>query len=772
MRWVYSFAGLLWAQGANAGVVINECLPNPDGADGGAEWVELLNIGTEAVDLTDWSIERAKTTWSVRYTFTAGTIIAPGEYLVLGDDGVVEADLSLDVGQTLDLGNAGSDGDGLRLVDNSGVVIDVLLYGANNNNALEIEDGSVPTELAPKPSSGKSLARIPNGTDSNDCAVDFASVSEPTLGGENLGGASNDCDASMDVVINEFLPNPVGADGGSEWVELYHVGDVSLDISGWTISGGASTFGSTGTIPEDTVIEPGEYLLIGQSEAIEGAVVAEGFTLGNGSNADGVQLADCRGAIVDTVIYGEPNSDGWVDDTGELAVSLAPKPLDGKPIARAVDGVDTDQSADDFVVGSYGTPGLSNASLPEDCGATEASVVINELLVNPAGTDDGGEWVELFHAGDAPVSIQGWAIQKASSGSSYSSVVTIEDDVTLAPGEFYVIGGQFVAEAQTQVPKLGLNNGSGGDGIRLVDCEGFTADTVVYGSNNEDEVVGDGETIATSLAPNPSDDAVLARVLDGYDTNESGVDFASGTEGTPGAPNPEREPVVCIPNTSGIVINELLPDPSGDDGGNEWIELYNTTSEDISVAGWWFAMAGKYEQIEDVDYRFPGGVIVPANGYLVLGGEGVEVADVVGAFSLGNGTGGDGLLLYDCEDQLMDVALYGDENIDGIPSESGLVRDPAGKPGNDQSLARREDGVDTDDPADWYVDFSPSPGATNVSTGGGGGEEPGCGKKSGPGGCDRNAPTGDPNGCMVVPSPFGGWELLPLLVVALRRRQS
>ena len=252
MRWVYGFVGLLWAHGANAGVLINECVPNPDGADGGAEWVELYNDGTEAVDLGGWTLERAKSTWATRYTFTAGTLIDAGAYLVVGDEGVAVADILLGTGQTLDLGNAGSDGDGVRLVDSASVVVDVLLYGANNNNSLEMEDGSIPSALAPKPSSGKSLARIPDGVDSNDCSVDFQSINEPTPGEMNTGGDTGepieDCDASSDVVINEFLANPVGTDGGAEWVELLNTGDLSLDISGWMISAGASSFGSTGKV--------------------------------------------------------------------------------------------------------------------------------------------------------------------------------------------------------------------------------------------------------------------------------------------------------------------------------------------------------------------------------------------------------------------------------------------------------------------------------------------------------------------------------------------
>ena len=418
---------------------------------------------------------------------------------------------------------------------------------------------------------------------------------------------------------------------------------------------------------------------------------------------------------------------------------------------------------------------MANDSEPEDCGATTSGVVINEFLANPEGTDDGYEWVELYNSGEESVRLTGWGLRKSSKGTSgYGSQIDIEEEVILEVGGYYVVGGQFVSEAQTQVAKMGLNNGSGGDGLRLVDCAGFTADTVVYGSNNEDEVK-DGNTVATSLAPNPTDNLVLARVVDGYDTDESGVDFAASLEATPGTPNPEREPVICIPADSGIVINEVLPDPTGDDAGFEWFELFNTTNEDISVAGWWVSLASKYDQIEDVDFRFPGGIVVPATGYLVVGGEGVDVADVIGSFSMGNGTGGDGILLYTCEDQLLDIALYGDQSIDGIPNEDGFVVDPRRESGNDQSLARRVDGEDSDEVADWFIDFSPTPGFSNETKGNPspGGDE-GCGKERAPGtGCAGGAPSSsDPSGCGLVLTPFGGWEWLALLVAMRRRRRT
>ena len=50
-------------------------------ADSPEEWIELYNRGPAAVDLGDWELDDA-----VRYVFEAGTILHPGEYLVVTDD--------------------------------------------------------------------------------------------------------------------------------------------------------------------------------------------------------------------------------------------------------------------------------------------------------------------------------------------------------------------------------------------------------------------------------------------------------------------------------------------------------------------------------------------------------------------------------------------------------------------------------------------------------------------------------------------------------------
>ena len=135
--------------------------------------------------------------------------------------------------------------------------------------------------------------------------------------------------------INELVSDPSGTDTGLEWVELYNSGATSVDVSSWAVASGTSSFSGLGIIPEGTVIPAGAFLVVGQSAIAVVDVVADGFSLGNASsNSDGARIEDCNGTAVDTVIYGTPNTDSWVDDTGAVATSLGPVATNGASIGH------------------------------------------------------------------------------------------------------------------------------------------------------------------------------------------------------------------------------------------------------------------------------------------------------------------------------------------------------------------------------------------------------------------------------------------------------
>jgi hypothetical protein len=64
---------------------------------------------------------------------------------------------------------------------------------------------------------------------------------------------------ARNVKINEVLYNPLGADDGNEWVELYNSGGSAVDLTEWTISGSDGSIKAT--LPS-IILPPDCYLII------------------------------------------------------------------------------------------------------------------------------------------------------------------------------------------------------------------------------------------------------------------------------------------------------------------------------------------------------------------------------------------------------------------------------------------------------------------------------------------------------------------------------
>ena len=214
---------LFYSSFVSADVVINEIFPNPTGTDAGYEWVELFNNGELAVNVSSWSIDTATSSWVPRYTLPDSTIINPGAFLVIGDEFVSGADLSLPPAISLGLGNASANGDAVRIVDNSSTPVDTVVYGDNNNDGFLDDTGEVASSLAPMSGTGESIARIVDGLDTDASGDDF-SAQTPTRGLPNVTGCNVN---SVSDVVEHFTeayeacevlvlgPNFIAADGSN-----------------------------------------------------------------------------------------------------------------------------------------------------------------------------------------------------------------------------------------------------------------------------------------------------------------------------------------------------------------------------------------------------------------------------------------------------------------------------------------------------------------------------------------------------------------------------
>jgi hypothetical protein len=386
--------------------------------------------------------------------------------------------------------------------------------------------------------------------------------------------------------------------------------------------------------------------------------------------------------------------------------------------------------------------------------ALAAPVTINELAPDAVGADDGQEWIELYNASDAPVDLTGWSLW---SGTSALALRYTWTSGSIGAGEHLVVGGADAA--------LSLGNaGSSADAVALVDAGGAVVDTVIYGSPNTDAFLDDRGEVATSLAPVPGEGQSLARASDGVDTDDAGDDFVVATTPTPGAENVDPTAGPCAPSIGGVVVNELVPDPDGDDAGLEWVELYNGGSTPASLGGW--TLTAATSAFDAPDFTFPADAVLAPGAFLVIGGAEAPV-DLVAGFSIGNGTDTDGLRLADCAGEPVDTVLYGESpNADQLSDDLGVVAAPYGDPDRDQSLGRLEDGVDSDAASDWLVYGIPTPGAPNVVP-----DLPDS-ADTGADGCRMTEPSADPpRGCGMGPSPTAALLFLPL-VGARRRRAS
>ena len=118
-------------------------------------------------------------------------------------------------------------------------------------------------------------------------------------------------DAFSAVILNEVLANEAGTDPDGEFVELVHIGDMVLDLGGWTLSDEDRT---RHVFEAGVLLAPGDRVVIWGGDASEGG-------LGLGNSGDAVRLSRPDGTRADEVRYGRGLAEA-----------------DGVSMVRAVDG--------------------------------------------------------------------------------------------------------------------------------------------------------------------------------------------------------------------------------------------------------------------------------------------------------------------------------------------------------------------------------------------------------------------------------------------------
>ena len=256
-----------------------EIMYNPQGGDA-FEFLELRNDGPAPLDVSGWLFE------GLDYTFPAGTLLAPGQTVVLANSLNPAAFAGRYPGVSV-FGYFGSklknDGERIAIKKHSGEIVVSVEYG-DSKGWPKAADGS-----------GYSLEVVDAFADPN-----APSNWRATSFNGTPGFASSNPPAS-DVRLNEILSENTSAvlNGTNfpDYVELFNAGSVSASVASWSLTddGNARKF----VFPAGASIPAGGYLVVWCDTNSTAPGLHAGFNLSH--NGETVSLFNSLTALAGTI---------------------------------------------------------------------------------------------------------------------------------------------------------------------------------------------------------------------------------------------------------------------------------------------------------------------------------------------------------------------------------------------------------------------------------------------------------------------------------------
>ena len=152
-------------------VMINEILANEPGSNTAGEFVEILNTGSGAVDISGWTLRDST---AVRHTFAAGSVLSAGKAIVVfGATSAIPTGTPSAIGASTGSLNLGNSGDTVSVRDTGGTTVDTFTYGTSLSSTDGVSMNRNPDATAGAPfvlhTSLSTLASSP-GTRANGAA--------------------------------------------------------------------------------------------------------------------------------------------------------------------------------------------------------------------------------------------------------------------------------------------------------------------------------------------------------------------------------------------------------------------------------------------------------------------------------------------------------------------------------------------------------------------------------------------------------------------------
>jgi hypothetical protein len=172
----------------------------------------------------------------------------------------------------------------------------------------------------------------------------------------------------------------------------------------------------------------------------------------------------------------------------------------------------------------------ASIAFPLTASSTVQDFVINEVLYDPEGTDEGLEFVELYNPTDVTLSLRGLVLETGNGAreGDWSLAAQWDSDYYVEAHGYVVIGEDAVSPLPQFIKQLDLQNGP--DACRLRRATEIV-DLVGWGSH----------TFAEYYEGTPCEDVAsgisVGRLPDGVDTQNNSVDFRALSPPSPGRRN-------------------------------------------------------------------------------------------------------------------------------------------------------------------------------------------------------------------------------------------
>lgn len=223
-------------------VVINEFVSDPGDED--TEWIELFNNSYKEIDLSGWIIEDG----SGAKTNLSGIVSVDNRFKVIENPA----------------GKLNNSGDIIILKDGTGKLIDQVAYGSWSGSTDNVPVASDPYSMARKFDGQNSFNNANDFALTKRLTKGASNIIEDD--DENLA-ENQKYNYSEEIFISEIFPNPAGPDTEKEFIELWNKSNFDVNLSGWALASGDGKKVLIDNCATSTIVSANSYLAVSRQKS-------------------------------------------------------------------------------------------------------------------------------------------------------------------------------------------------------------------------------------------------------------------------------------------------------------------------------------------------------------------------------------------------------------------------------------------------------------------------------------------------------------------------